>query len=459
MVSSAEERVRKLARLPGNTACANCGQVRPTGWQTICIKFHTFVCNECKTSHQAISHRCKSISMSSWTDGEVDQLEAKGNDYCRATWLGQAPPVGQGGRPAKGMPIAVFKRFVVEAYEHKRYYTEHQTSFAVPAAPVAPPPPRAAPVAPPVAAPAPAADLLDFGAFSATPAPDFASPPSNNAFDADFATAAPTGNAAPAAAASHAFAAADFAATAQTGNTASTATASNNDFADFAAAAAPSSFAFVNNSANSSTVPTKKPIMASNSAASAAISSMENLSATTNRAGRSANGMMNSRAGMMGNSAMMGMGVPQGFGTMNQGMTGSFGNKMNGMSNGMAMNGMNNGMPMNGVYNGMPMNGMNNGMAMNGMNSGMPMSGMNSGMAMNGMSSSMPMNGMSNGMNHTTMNGGMMSNVGGTGSNGIMSPPMNYGGTMGGNAISGMTASIQKQSEKKKDAFSDLLPF
>jgi hypothetical protein len=64
----------------------------------ICVKFRTFVCDSCKSSHQAISHRVKSISMSTWTIDEVNELTDSmggGNDAARATWLKNAPECGQ----------------------------------------------------------------------------------------------------------------------------------------------------------------------------------------------------------------------------------------------------------------------------------------------------------------------------------------------------------------------------
>jgi len=123
-LTPAEQKVRKLAKLSGNCTCANCGTQQNHGFSTVCIKFHTFVCNMCKTSHQAISHRCKSLTMSRWTDDEVSELERKGNDYARRTWLKNAPPIGTSGRPRKGDDVNVFKRFVVQVYEYKRYYGE-----------------------------------------------------------------------------------------------------------------------------------------------------------------------------------------------------------------------------------------------------------------------------------------------------------------------------------------------
>eukprot|EP00957_Ditylum_brightwellii_P141490 10778721-Ditylum_brightwellii.AAC.1 len=124
MSDRAELAVKKLARLPGNTVCANCGTTKKLGFSTICIKYYTFVCNMCKTSHQAISHRCKSLTMSSWTDAEVVALKRGGNDVARNTWLANAPPIGTGGRPREGDHVDVFKRFIVDVYERKRYYGE-----------------------------------------------------------------------------------------------------------------------------------------------------------------------------------------------------------------------------------------------------------------------------------------------------------------------------------------------
>ena len=201
--AAAEKLVKELARKPSNTVCANCGTKKKFGFSTVCIKFHTFVCNNCKSSHQAISHRCKSLTMSSWTNDEVAELQRKGNDYARRTWLKNAPPVGQGGRPKEGDSIDVFKRFVVQAYEHKKYYGEDDGSgdaapaYPAPAPATAPrvsaratraPVRRTVPPPAPAPAPAPVADLLDF--TSSTPSQSAATP--SGAFQVNFDAFAPT---------------------------------------------------------------------------------------------------------------------------------------------------------------------------------------------------------------------------------------------------------------------------
>lgn len=235
-LTPAEQKVRKLARLPGNCVCPNCGTTKTFGFSTVCIKYFTFVCNDCKSSHQAISHRCKSLTMSSWSDQEVAELLSKGNDYARRTWLKNAPPVGTGGRPREGDHIDVFKRFVVDVYERKRHFGEddgaqpahavaepstRRAPQVVTAIPLAMPPsgsvrtlgmppaaiaaPRAPVRAPaPVPPPAPVADLLDFSSTMPTPT---AMATSSASFEPDFdafgltvgpATAAPSTPPAPA---------------------------------------------------------------------------------------------------------------------------------------------------------------------------------------------------------------------------------------------------------------------
>ena len=206
-LTPAEEAVRKLARIPGNTICPNCGTQKKFGFSTICIKFLTFVCNECKSSHQAISHRCKSLTMSSWDDKEVQMLRDQGgNDRARRTWLKNAPPCGSGGRPKGGVSdISVYKSFVIDAYERRKYYGEDTGSGDGPGVATAsasssntPPRPSAtsttastrrqptvAPIAQaPTSAPLPVTDLLDFGSSATT---NQASSNANfSAFDADF---------------------------------------------------------------------------------------------------------------------------------------------------------------------------------------------------------------------------------------------------------------------------------
>ncbi len=92
------------------------------------MKFKTFICDLCKTSHQAISHRVKSISMSTWTIEEVKELSGEmngGNDAARHNWLQNAPAIGErysgGMRPKQGDKVEVYKQFILDCYEYGRF--------------------------------------------------------------------------------------------------------------------------------------------------------------------------------------------------------------------------------------------------------------------------------------------------------------------------------------------------
>jgi len=126
-----EAQVKKLSRLPANTVCANCGKKKDFGFSSVCIKYRTFVCDFCKSSHAAVSHRCKSLTMSTWTKEEVDSLKEEnggGNNVCRRTWLGNAPAIGEryngGKRPKEGDQLDIFKAFVIDVYERRKFLVE-----------------------------------------------------------------------------------------------------------------------------------------------------------------------------------------------------------------------------------------------------------------------------------------------------------------------------------------------
>ena len=135
-MAPADDLLKKLRRDPSNMHCPNCNTAaqRGIGFGHVCVKFKTFVCDMCKTSHQAISHRVKSISMSSWTLSEVKELlsdQNGGNETCRNTWLANAPVVGGkykndgaqfGYRPKEGDRVEVYKNFVMDAYDKKMFY-------------------------------------------------------------------------------------------------------------------------------------------------------------------------------------------------------------------------------------------------------------------------------------------------------------------------------------------------
>ena len=55
----AAEALNVLKRLPENRRCANCNSESQFGHGNVVVKFKSFVCGDCKSAHQAISHRVK----------------------------------------------------------------------------------------------------------------------------------------------------------------------------------------------------------------------------------------------------------------------------------------------------------------------------------------------------------------------------------------------------------------
>jgi hypothetical protein len=55
----AEAELNKLRRLAENRRCGTCCHEDRLGFNAVCVKFQIFVCGDCKSAHQAFSHRCK----------------------------------------------------------------------------------------------------------------------------------------------------------------------------------------------------------------------------------------------------------------------------------------------------------------------------------------------------------------------------------------------------------------
>lgn len=128
-----EEILRKLRRLESNMVCPNCGTRAPqgVGFANVCVKFKIFICDYCKSSHAAISHRVKSITMSEWTVDEASALmdvNGGGNAAALYVWLQNAPQYGGkypgGSRPKQGDRIEIFKQFVVDCYERGMFKSD-----------------------------------------------------------------------------------------------------------------------------------------------------------------------------------------------------------------------------------------------------------------------------------------------------------------------------------------------
>nr|CAD1833142.1 unnamed protein product [Ananas comosus var. bracteatus] len=84
----AEERnekiIRGLLKLPPNRKCINCNSSGP---QYVCTSFWTFICLTCSGVHREFSHRVKSVSLSTFTNQEVEALQRGGNQRAREIFL------------------------------------------------------------------------------------------------------------------------------------------------------------------------------------------------------------------------------------------------------------------------------------------------------------------------------------------------------------------------------------
>jgi len=124
MALTPEDVLRKLAKLPENTVCLNCGtEDKIFGFKNIVVKFRTFVCGHCKAAHQSFSHRVKELNQSTFTMAEVELLRPSNggsNNAARRTWLARVPPDFRG-RPCPGDPLPKFKEFILAAYENRQW--------------------------------------------------------------------------------------------------------------------------------------------------------------------------------------------------------------------------------------------------------------------------------------------------------------------------------------------------
>ncbi|CAH0557378.1 unnamed protein product [Brassicogethes aeneus] len=114
--------LRELASLAQNKYCFDCNQRGPT---YVNVTIGSFVCTKCSGMLRGITppHRVKSISMTTFTQEEIDMVRSKGNEYCKRVWLGLFE--GGAGAPSPNPNDEQSVRdLMVEKYERRRYYLE-----------------------------------------------------------------------------------------------------------------------------------------------------------------------------------------------------------------------------------------------------------------------------------------------------------------------------------------------
>ncbi|XP_024910745.1 arf-GAP domain and FG repeat-containing protein 1a isoform X5 [Cynoglossus semilaevis] len=120
--------LREMTSLPPNRKCFDCDQRGPTYAN---MTVGSFVCTSCSGILRGLNppHRVKSISMTTFTQQEIDFLQKHGNEVCKQIWLGlyddRTSSVPDFREPQK------VKEFLQEKYEKKRWYVPPEQAKTV----------------------------------------------------------------------------------------------------------------------------------------------------------------------------------------------------------------------------------------------------------------------------------------------------------------------------------------
>ncbi|AWO99191.1 putative arf-GAP domain and FG repeat-containing protein 1 isoform 2 [Scophthalmus maximus] len=120
--------LREMTSLPPNRKCFDCDQRGPTYAN---MTMGSFVCTSCSGILRGLNppHRVKSISMTTFTQQEIEFLQKHGNEVCKRIWLGlfedRTSSVPDFREPQK------VKEFLQEKYEKKRWYVPPEQAKVV----------------------------------------------------------------------------------------------------------------------------------------------------------------------------------------------------------------------------------------------------------------------------------------------------------------------------------------
>ncbi|XP_074154603.1 arf-GAP domain and FG repeat-containing protein 1 isoform X3 [Sminthopsis crassicaudata] len=120
--------LREMTGLAHNRKCFDCDQRGPT---YVNMTVGSFVCTSCSGSLRGLNppHRVKSISMTTFTQQEIEFLQKHGNEVCKQIWLGlfddRSSAIPDFRDPQK------VKEFLQEKYEKKRWYVPPEQAKVV----------------------------------------------------------------------------------------------------------------------------------------------------------------------------------------------------------------------------------------------------------------------------------------------------------------------------------------
>jgi len=146
------QRLIGLVKRPENSRCADCpAKVGTSGWAS--VNLGSFLCFHCSGIHRNLGvhiSKVRSLSLDSWNDDWVAQMERWGNARAAAYWEARLGP--QEGRPSLEDSTEqndVHKAFIRAKYEGRRWAAAAQPAEWIAASAAAPAPtPAPAPAAP-----------------------------------------------------------------------------------------------------------------------------------------------------------------------------------------------------------------------------------------------------------------------------------------------------------------------
>ena len=118
--NNAQQLTQKLNQIkmrPSNKTCFDCGE---KGTTYACINFGTFICSRCAGLLRELNYKVKGISVSIFTEKEVEQLDKIGNENAKKVWMAKFK--GDEDRLPNPKDSDEVKRFLIDKYNDKKFY-------------------------------------------------------------------------------------------------------------------------------------------------------------------------------------------------------------------------------------------------------------------------------------------------------------------------------------------------
>lgn len=120
-----EDQIKKLSKLEGNKTCADCPEKVP-GY--VDLTHNVFICTKCSGIHRESQFKVKGVSMSIFTQEDVDALAEMGNEKFNGIYLANLNP--RDFSLPNGNDLPKLKEFIRHKYIDKKWHRDgHGRSF------------------------------------------------------------------------------------------------------------------------------------------------------------------------------------------------------------------------------------------------------------------------------------------------------------------------------------------